>query len=74
LAGAPPDIEPEVAGNLRWLVEPPGLATFNVELRLDQTREVRFSEPGVYRLSAESSVWCTEPYGGNTLTVEVVAK
>ena len=73
LVSAPPEIEPEVAGSLRWLVEPPGAATFNVELRLDQTREVRFSETGVYHLSAQSSAWCTEPYGGNTLTIEVTA-
>jgi hypothetical protein len=74
LASPPPDLEPEVAGNLRWLVEPPGAATFNVGLRLDYTREVRFSEPGIYQLSAQSSAWCTEPYSGNTLTVEVVGQ
>jgi hypothetical protein len=73
LVAPPEDPEPEVAGNLRWIVEPPGAATFNVDLRLDQTREVRFSKPGVYHVSARSSVWCSDPYGGNTLTVTVVA-
>jgi len=70
----PPDLEPEVAGNLRWLVEPPDAARFNLGLLRDQSREVRFSAPGRYQLSARSAVWCTEPYGGNTLTVEVVAE
>jgi hypothetical protein len=74
LVSAPPELETEVAGSLRWFVEPPGAATFNLELRLDQTRDVRFSAPGTYHLSARSSAWCTEPYGGNTLTVEVVAQ
>jgi len=74
LVSPPSSIEPEVAGNLRWFVEPPGPATFNVQLRLDRTREVRFSKPGVYHLSAQSSVWCAEPYTGNTLTVEVVGE
>jgi len=75
LVSAPAELELEVAGSLRWLVEPPEAATFNVDLRLDQTREVRFLGPGVYHLSAESSGWCsTEPYAGNTLTVEVVGE
>jgi hypothetical protein len=71
LTSPPADLDAEVAGNLRWVVDPPEGATFNTDLRLDQTREVRFSEPGRYRLSAHSSVWCTEPYAGNTLSVEV---
>ena len=71
LTSPPADREAEVAGNLRWIVDPPGGATFNIDLRLDQTREVRFSVPGRYRLSAHSSVWCTESYAGNTLSVEV---
>ena len=74
LVSPPADTEPEVAGNLRWLVEPPDSATFNVQLRLDQTREVRFSRPGVYQLSAQSSAWCTQPYDGNNLTVSVVGE
>ena len=74
LVSPPPDLEAEVAGSLKWLVEPPEAAAFNIELRLDSTREVRFSAPGVYEISAQSSAWCTDPYGGNTLIVEVVDK
>ena len=74
LVSPPPELEDEVAGNLRWLVEPPGSVTFNVELRLDFTREVRFSKPGIYQLSAQSSAWCKKPHSGNTVTVEVVGR
>jgi hypothetical protein len=72
LVSPPAELEVEVAGNLRWLVEPPGAASFNVELRLDFTREVRFSRPGSYQLSADSQAWCRQPFSDNTLTVEVV--
>jgi len=74
LVSAPPEIAPGVAGSSRLFVEPSGAATFSVEFRLDQTREVKSSELGVYRVFAQSSGWCTEPYGGNILVVEVVAR
>lgn len=72
LASPPPEHEVEVADNLKWSVDQPGVATFNVGLRSERTREVRFSAPGVYQLTAESSAWCGEPYGGNAVTVSVV--
>ncbi|MGH7469093.1 MAG: hypothetical protein ACRENP_14145 [Longimicrobiales bacterium] len=64
----------EVADNLRWLVEPAGAASFNAGIRNDHIREVRFSRVGVYSVSAQSAAWCAPSYGGNTLTVEVVAR
>jgi len=71
LRSPPSSPEPEVAGSLRWLVDPPGSATFNLDLRTDATREVRFSEPGVYRLATRGSGWCGEPDSADTITVEV---
>ena len=68
---SPPDrVEDEIAGNLRWTADPPE-AEFNTDLRLDQTREVRFPRPGSYVLTAQSHGWCSDPYFGDTLWVEV---
>jgi hypothetical protein len=74
LAAAPPQIEPEVADNVRWFVEPEGSASFNVEYRSDRTRQVRFSRAGSYRLTAQSAASCAPPFSGNTLRVEVVVR
>jgi len=72
---APPDAtEPEVAGNLRWLVEPEGDAKFNLGLRGDMTRDVAFRRPGVYRLSARSGAWCDGTESETVLTVTVVER
>jgi hypothetical protein len=60
-----------VAGNLSWLVDPPRGAEFNTDFRPDLSREVRFTEPGIYVLTPESSGWCSEPYTGNALRVVV---
>lgn len=68
----PPQLEAEVAGSVRWLVEPDGHASFNVDLRTDGTRTVTFDTPGVYTLTAESSAHCGDPFYGDTLTIEVV--
>lgn len=73
LAVSPPDFEREVAATVRWHVEPPHQATFNGGLRPDGTREVVFAAPGTYRLTAVSASWCGEPFGGDTLAVEVDA-
>jgi len=70
---APPDpVEEEVAGDLRWTAYPPDVK-FNIDLRLDGTREVRFLRPGVFLLTAESSGWCSDPYVGDTLWIEVTS-
>ncbi len=73
LVSAPPQHEPEVADNVRWFVDPNGPATFNLGMRSDRTRHVEFDTPGVYHLTAESASWCFEPFGADTLVVEVVA-
>lgn len=70
---APDAVEGEVAGNLRWFAEPAGDAEFG-GFRADLTRDVRFSAPGRYLLWAQSSGWCSEPYVGDTLLVEVSAR
>ena len=67
----PPGYEKEVAGTLRWVVEPEGSARFNTDLRMDLTREVRFPIPGVYRLRAVSAVYGPTPVSSQTVTIEV---
>ncbi len=71
LASPPLELEAEVADNITWSVIPEGLATFNTGIREDRTRVVVFEEPGSYRLTAESASWCGEPFGGDTLEVEI---
>lgn len=70
---APPEVEAEVADNVRWLVQPDSSsAVFNLEIRNDHTRNVRFSRPGVYRLTAHSNVSCTVPAAVDTLVIKVI--
>lgn len=71
LASAPLELEGEVADNITWKVIPEGSATFNTGLREDRTRVVTFDQPGSYRLTAQSASWCGEPFGGDTLEVEI---
>lgn len=68
----PPAYEKEVAGNLRWFVTPEGKARFNTDFRKDFTREVRFPEPGVYELYAESALYGAEPVRSRTIIIEVI--
>lgn len=68
----PPAFEEEVAGNLRWIVEPTGAARFNTDFRPDLTREVRFSKPGTYTLSATSNIYGEEPVSSKRVTITVV--
>jgi hypothetical protein len=71
VAPPPPAEEPEVADNLHWVVEPDGQAVFDLGLRDDHTRVVRFSRPGRYVLHAVGSMWCSPPTGSNAITVVV---
>ena len=71
IARPPLPDEPEVADNLRWVVEPEGRATFNLGLNEDHTRVVRFTEPGRYALHAISSMWCSSPKASNVITIVV---
>jgi len=74
LRSAPPEYEPNVAANVRWEVAPDGSATFNVSPRDDGTRDVRFSEPGQYRVMATSASACGDPYSGDTILVVVTPR
>ncbi len=67
----PPQLEGEVAGNVRWLVEPEGTARFEVVATPDRPREVRFDAPGTYRITAETPSWCGDPFTSNSIVVEV---
>ncbi len=56
----PPENEREVADNLRWLTEPPGVALFDVPAPFSRgssghERKVMFSQPGTYRLWGENA-------------------
>jgi hypothetical protein len=54
----PPAQEHDVEGNVRWFAEPGGSHTFNIPTAADiTTRKVRFTQPGEYRVWAESSDW-----------------
>ena len=68
----PPAYEKEVAANLKWIVEPEGKAQFNTNFRKDFTREVRFSEPGTYKLYGISSAYGPKPVSSKTIVLEVV--
>jgi len=50
----PPELEREVADNLRWLTEPPNAARFDVPVYasspISHERKAIFSKPGTYRL------------------------
>jgi hypothetical protein len=70
---APQEIEPEVADNVRWLVKPDSAAAlFNIRYRTNRTRDVRFSKPGVYSLTAQSNVSCSVPAFVDTLMIRVI--
>jgi hypothetical protein len=68
----PPPVEPEVADNIRWVSSPDAPARFNLAVRADRTREVRFSEPGTYVLEARSTLTCGEHTAGDSILVQVV--
>lgn len=70
---APPiELEAEVAGSVAWSVDPPGSADFDLNFEEKGPREVRFSEPGVYVLTATSASECGGRFSGNEVRVEVV--
>ncbi|MGW8394176.1 hypothetical protein [Pseudoduganella sp. HUAS MS19] len=51
--------ESEVAANLNWQIDPPGLARMNVPTLVNAVshdRKVQFSKPGIYVLSGHSAV------------------
>lgn len=71
LASPPVQLEAEVADNITWTVLPDGSAAFNTGIREDRKRVVTFDTPGSYRLTASSASWCGEPFGSDTLEVEI---
>jgi hypothetical protein len=68
----PPHQEPEVSGNLRWVVSPEGTALFNTRLRPDHAREITFSKPGQYVLRGYSAVWNGSPTASNEVRISVL--
>ncbi len=70
LGYVPPEREDEVAGSLRWYVEPSDGAVFDAwapkPVPIDQ-RAVKFSKPGMYRLWATSHA----PLDARSNTVQI---
>jgi membrane-bound lytic murein transglycosylase MltF len=71
LVRPPEPVEHEVADNVKWTADPADGATFNIGLRDDHTRTVRFDREDVYTLTATSASWCFEPFEGPPVTVKV---
>jgi len=68
----PPIFEREVAGNLAWSVEPPGIATFNTDVVAGtdpMARSVRFGAAGIYKLRGYSAF--PLPVFSNSVTIRV---
>ena len=64
--------EREVAGNLSWTVDPPGIARFNTDAVAGTdpaARSVMFSAPGIYTLRGHSAF--PLPVFSNTVTIRV---
>jgi len=72
LRAPPTELEAEVAGSLAWSVDPPGSAEFDPNFDEKGPRQVSFSEPGVYVLTATSASECGGRFSGNEVRVEVV--
>lgn len=69
----PPAFEQEVAGNLRWIIDPSGAHFMNLDYRIDQTREVIFKKAGKYRLYGFSAVYIPPNTRSNTIEIEIIA-
>ena len=67
----PPESEPEVADNVRWLTDPGG-ALFDQPPHEGHQRKVRFDAPGTYRVWAHNA-YPTEAKS-NVITVDVQAR
>ncbi|MAT38237.1 MAG: hypothetical protein CL946_01395 [Ectothiorhodospiraceae bacterium] len=67
----PPKFESEVAQNVTWYIEPDDEGKFNLGLRADGSRTVKFARPGTYTLRAETAAWCPPREKSNTLSVVV---
>jgi len=68
----PPIFEREVAGNLAWSVDPPGIATFNTDVVAGtdpMARSVRFGAAGIYKLRGYSAF--PLPVFSNSVTIRV---
>ena len=68
----PKAIEEEVQGNVTWHVEPSGNAVFNLPGKGWKLweRSVRFTKPGLYRLSA-TSAGCGSRFRSNVIEITV---
>ncbi|MFO7305395.1 MAG: hypothetical protein C0P74_007755 [Gammaproteobacteria bacterium] len=69
----PPEVEPQVADTLRWIVEPEGAVWFPPEHRLDRTRVATMLVKGTVTLTPVSTVTCEEGrlVEGPPITIEV---
>ncbi len=74
LTRPPAPVEPDVASNVRWDVDPPGMARFDVGHGAIRTRTVAFEKAGRYRLQATSASWCGEPFPAAPIEIEVLPR
>ncbi len=72
----PPEFENEVADNVRWTVQPEGVARFNTDFRANHTRQVTFSQAGVFTLTPSTAVWCEagRSVAAQPVRIEVTAR
>lgn len=71
----PPESENEVADNVRWTVNPEGIARFNIDFRSDHTRQVWFSQAGKFTLTPSTAVWCERrSIAGPAVEIEVATR
>jgi len=71
-AHRPPPVEEQVEANVRWHVEPDGVAEFNRPNTRDLfSRRVRFAEPGVYTVWATSRDWQGGRVSSNRFTITI---
>lgn len=56
----PVEVEPEVAHDTQWAVEPEGAVEFHTDYQLDQTRVATMMTKGLIKLTPVSKVKCEE--------------
>lgn len=69
----PVEVEPEVAQDVQWVVEPERAVEFHTEYQMDQSRVATVTTKGTIKLTPVSKVKCEEGRSveGSTIEIEV---
>jgi hypothetical protein len=69
----PVEVEPEVARDIQWQVEPEGAVQFHTDYQMDRTRVATMATKGKILLTPVSTVKCEEgrSVAGTTIEIEV---